>query len=53
MTQHLQPTRLRQLAHVPEEPVRRPVPVLLWSLDPETLRPVGRWVMDEDRDTAG
>ena len=50
MTELLHADRIRQLARVmyqPAESARRLVPVLQWSVDEQTGRPVSRWVLDE------
>jgi hypothetical protein len=48
----MQPARLRELAVVLDQPCPppgRPVPILQWSIHPETGRPVSRWILSADR----
>jgi hypothetical protein len=50
MTELLSPDRLREIGRVlyqPAEKAMRLVPVLQWSVDEETGRPISRWVMQE------
>jgi hypothetical protein len=45
------PRILRQLARVLEQPdpaPRRLIPVLQWTVNPETGHPVGRWTIPEE-----
>nr|WP_294553446.1 hypothetical protein [uncultured Rhodopila sp.] len=53
MTELLPPDRLRQISRVMDQPaavVRRLVPILQWSIDEQTGRPVSRWVVNEASD---
>jgi hypothetical protein len=53
MTELLDANRLRLLARdtdQPAETARRLVPVLKWTVDEETGRPVSRWVLQEASD---
>jgi hypothetical protein len=52
MTELHKPGHLREIACVldqPGEQDRRLVPVLQWSVNPETGRPVGRWIINDAR----
>nr|WP_294502030.1 hypothetical protein [uncultured Rhodopila sp.] len=51
MTELHKPGHLREIARVLDQPVeqdRRLVPVLQWSVSPETGRPVGRWTVNAE-----
>ena len=51
MTQLLPEDRLRQIARVMALPVLPPgrlVPMLVWGVDTQTGRPVGRWVLSDE-----
>lgn len=50
MTELLHPDRLRRIAldlDQPTKAARRLVPVMQWSVDAATGRPVSHWVLDE------
>jgi hypothetical protein len=50
MTELQETKRLRQIARVvdqPDQASRRLVPVLHWSVDPDTGRAEGRWILAE------
>lgn len=52
MTELLTLDRLREIVHVtgePSLPPPRPIVVLHWTIDVETGRPVGSWVLEADR----
>jgi hypothetical protein len=54
MTQRLTQDRLSELALLttgPSLPPRRLIVALQWTIDAETARPVGRWVLSEDPGT--
>lgn len=49
MTEFMHQDRLRQLAHVMEQPnlpSQGLIPRLQWVIDPDTRRPVSRWVVE-------
>lgn len=49
MTEFMDAPRLRQLAvNQPVADCRRPVPVLCWTVDRATLRPVCHWVLQDN-----
>ena len=53
MTELLKPDHLRQIALVLDRPGKvrgKLIPVLQWSMNSETGRPAGSWVLAEDRD---
>ena len=51
MTEFLHQDRLRLIARVVEHSrleTERQIPALVWTVDAESGRPVGRWVLDEE-----
>jgi hypothetical protein len=51
MTEFMDQTRLREIAHVTDQPPLLPgrmIPRLTWTVDAKTGRPVGHWALRED-----
>ena len=51
MTEFMNQTRLREIAHVTDQPTLlrgRMIPRLTWTLDAKTGRPVGHWALREE-----
>jgi len=51
MTEFMNQTRLREIAHVTDQAPRLPgrlIPRLTWTVDAKTGRPVGQWGLSEE-----
>jgi hypothetical protein len=51
MTEFMTQTRLREIAHVTDQPALSPgrlIPRLTWTVDAKTGRPVGQWGLHEE-----
>jgi hypothetical protein len=55
MTELMNKDRLREIAAATAPPILRPrrlIVTLQWKTDPDTGRPVGRWVLDDEPGTS-